>query len=93
MRTKQFDEPSNKLIQAYNQVVADLSAAKNKMFKGFENELRSLCFGVCRVFVALLLQLHAMENPRTKNIEVFARWVNIRDLYSPRHTDVMRIVI
>lgn len=38
--------------------------------------------------MALLLELHAMENPRTKYIEVFWRWVNMRDLYSPRKTDV-----
>lgn len=58
------------------------------MFSNKENELRAVCFGMCRVFVALLLCKHASRDPRTKHIEVFSRWVSMKDLYLNHHYDV-----
>lgn len=58
------------------------------MFKNKEHELRAFCFGVCRVFVALLLCNQALNDPRSKHIEVFSRWVSMKELYVNHHNDV-----
>lgn len=41
-----------KLVEAYKQLIADLSKALDKRFKNWEHELRSFAFGVAKIYIA-----------------------------------------
>lgn len=71
-------------MAAYNKLVGDLKEAKDQGFENRWNELRAFCFGMCRMFVALLLCNQASKDPRNKHIEVFSRWVSMQELYHNR---------
>jgi hypothetical protein len=68
--------------------VGDLKDAIKTNFTDSLGGLRSICFGMSRIFAALLLVVQVMNNPRSKHIEVFARWVTMKDLYLPRTVNV-----
>jgi hypothetical protein len=72
----------------YSKLVSDLKHANKTNFVDRLDGLRSLCFGLCRIFIALLLMTQATNDPRSKHIEIFARWVAMKDLYLPRKVNV-----
>ena len=79
-------------MAAYNKLVGDLKEAQDQGFENRWNELRAFCFGMCRMFVALLLCNQASKDPRNKHIEVFSRWVSMQELYHNRFNNVLLIL-
>ena len=53
------------------------------------SELRTLCYGIARIFIALHLQTHVLRTLRSKDIEISSRWID-RGLYKPEKYDISK---
>lgn len=67
-------------------IIKELETASKNNFKGKYAELRTLCFGLSRVYISALLQLKALSSMRHIDIEISNRWAK-RGLYLPENYD------
>jgi len=61
-------------------IVRELEGAAKVGFKGKFSELRTICFGLARIYISALLQLRALKSMRHIDIEISNRWAK-RGLY------------
>lgn len=70
------------MTSSYLSITKELETASKNMFKDKFSELRTICFGLARVYISALLQLRALSTMRHLDIEVSNRWAK-RGLYQP----------
>lgn len=76
------------VMENYIELFRDLNSALKVNFKGHMSELRSYCFGLTRLFIAVELMNHMLLTLRQKDIEVLERWISFgiyrRENYSKK---------
>lgn len=70
-----------KMVKAYHEVVNDIKEILEKGIKNMAYNLRNLSFGIARVTIASLCLDISIKSGRKLDLEVFNRWVNMKELY------------
>lgn len=70
-----------KMVKAYHEVVSDIQEILEKGMKTMAYNLRNLSFGIARVTIASLFLDISIKSGRKLDVEVFNRWVQMKELY------------
>ena len=76
-----------KLIKAYHEIINDIRKILKNGLKEMAYNLRNLSFGIARITIASLCLDLAVKSGRKVDLEVFNRWVNMKELYQRVGTD------
>ena len=71
-------------MSSYLAIVKVLEEAVKNNFKNKFGELRTICFGLAKIYISALLQLKALATMRDIDIEISNRWAK-RGLYQPEN--------
>ena len=64
IKDPKFISVNEKIITSYNSLLKDLRELVQTKFRGKQQELRNICFGTSQLFIAMLLQQHALMTMR-----------------------------
>ena len=70
-----------KLIKAYHEIIHDIRSFLKNGMKDMAYNLRNLSFGIARITIASLCLDLAIKSGRKLDLEVFNRWVSMKELY------------
>ena len=77
-------ETIRRTILKYNQLAGDLNSIfKQNKLKDFEFFVRDIAFGTSRLLCAAYLLQHFLISGLEQDLEIFLRWVNMKELYAP----------
>lgn len=70
-----------KLVKAYHQIINDIRKIIENGLNDLAYNLRNLSFGIARITIASLCLDISLKSGRNLDLEVFNRWVNMKELY------------